>query len=433
MTGTETGLIAAAVVLVVVAAVLAAAETALSRISRSRVQEAVAGGRRNARRLEKVLAEPPRYLNVLLLLRLATELTATVFVASVCVDRFGVRWQALLVAAAGMLVTSYVAVGVAPRTLARQHAVRVGLALAPLALALEAVLGPVPRMLILLGNALTPGKGYRDGPFTSEAELRDLVDLAEASRVIESGERAMIHSVFELGDTIVREIMVPRTEIVFIERGKTVRQGISLALRSGFSRVPVVGDGEDDVVGVVYLRDLARRVLEGREGDRIEDVMREPMFVPDTKPVDELLRELQATRVHVAIAIDEYGGTAGLVTLEDIVEEIVGEIVDESDREAPTVEQLPGGAVRVTARLPVDDLEELFGVRLPEEHDVDTVGGLLGSILGRVPIPGAAVEVDGLRLVAEGAKGRRNRVSTVLVTRRPEPAAGEPVAADGAE
>jgi CBS domain containing-hemolysin-like protein len=284
-------------------------------------------------------------------------------------------------------------------------------------LALTRVLGPLPRLLIVVGNAVTPGRGFREGPFASEAELRDLVDLAEESRVIESGEREMIHSVFELGDTLAREVMVPRTDIVFIERGKTVRQALSLALRSGFSRIPVIGENEDDVIGVVYLKDLARRVYEGRESDKVEDVMRPATFIPDSKPVDELLREMQAGQVHVAVVIDEYGGTAGLITIEDILEEIVGEIADEYDREAPRVESLGDGKLRVTARLPVDELAELTGVELPEEEDVETVAGLMARALGRVPIPGATCTVQGLTLSAEGAKGRRNRVSTVLVTK----------------
>jgi CBS domain containing-hemolysin-like protein len=247
------------------------------------------------------------------------------------------------------------------------------------------------------------------------------VDLAEASKVIESGERQMIHSVFELGDTIAREVMVPRTDMVFIERTKTLRQAMSLALRSGFSRIPVVGENEDDVIGMVYLRDLARRSYEYRDSDsseRVESIMRPATFVPDSKPVDVLLREMQAQRIHVAVVVDEYGGTAGLVTIEDILEEIVGEITDEHDNELPRVEELADGAMRVTARLPVDELEELFGAELEQEDDgVETVAGLLAQALGRVPIPGAAATVGGLQLIAEGARGRRNRVATVLVRR----------------
>jgi CBS domain containing-hemolysin-like protein len=284
------------------------------------------------------------------------------------------------------------------------------------------VLGPLPRLLILLGNAVTPGKGFREGPFASEAELRDLVDLAaEESMVIEDDERRMVHSVFELADTIVREVMVPRTDIIFVERSKTLRQAISLSLRSGFSRIPVVGEGEDDVVGVVYLKDIVRRVYDHRpaeSSETVESVMRPPVFVPDSKAVDALLKEMQLRQNHIAILIDEYGGTAGLVTMEDLVEEIVGEITDEYDHERPPVEKLEDGSVRVTARLPVEELGEIFG-RVISDDEVDTVGGLLAKHLGRVPIPGASTTVEGLMLLAESTGGRRNRVSTVLVTEVP--------------
>jgi CBS domain containing-hemolysin-like protein len=328
-------------------------------------------------------------------------------------------------------VVSYVVVGVAPRTLGRQHADGVALLAAPWVVKLSSVLGPLPKFLIAVGNALTPGQGFRDGPFTSEAELRDILDLAEASKVIESEERQMIHSVFELGNTIVREVMVPRTDIVFIERNKTLRQAMSLALRSGFSRLPVVGENEDDVVGIVYLRDLARRIYEYRESEsteRAESLMRPVTFVPDSKPVDDLLREMQAERIHLCVVVDEYGGTAGIATIEDILEEIVGEITDEHDLEGPRVEELADGSMRVTARLPVDELAELFDVEIEDDDDVDTVGGLLAQALGRVPIPGATATVAGLVLVAEGARGRRNQVATVVV-RRADPADVEAAAA----
>jgi CBS domain containing-hemolysin-like protein len=230
----------------------------------------------------------------------------------------------------------------------------------------------------------------------------------------------MIHSVFELGDTIVREVMVPRTDIVTIERGKTVKQALNLLLRSGFSRVPVVGENNDDVLGVVYLKDLVRKERsEGGGAVKVEEVMREPVFVPESKPVDELLRDMQAELGHIAIVVDEYGGTAGLVTMEDVLEEIVGEITDEYDRETPPVEKVDEETCRVTARLPVEDLEELYDVEIPHE-DVETVGGLLAMALGRVPIPGATAQVNGLTLVAESSKGRRNRIGTVLVRRTPE-------------
>ncbi len=210
------------------------------------------------------------------------------------------------------------------------------------------LLGPLAALLILVGNALTPGKGYREGPFASQAELRELVDLAEASDVIEDDERQMIHSVFELGDTIVRELMVPRTEMVFIESTKTLRQALSLALRSGFSRIPVIGENVDDVVGVVYLKDLVRRTFEHHEAEhseRVASLMRPVFMVPDSKRADDLLRDMQAARVHMAVVVDEYGGTAGIVTIEDVVEEIVGEITDEYDTEVPEVDALARGVL----------------------------------------------------------------------------------------
>jgi len=408
--------IAVAVAFIFVAGVLACLEVALSRVSRVRVEELVRDGASGAVRLQRVLADPPRSLNLLLLLRMICELSAAGIVVSYCIDRVDGSLGVIL-AVALMTVISYVFVGVAPRTIGRQQADKVALRGAGVALGLTRLFGPLPRLLILIGNALTPGKGFREGPFASEAELRDLVEIAQERGVVEQAERDMINSVFELGDTIVREVMVPRTDIVTIEHSKTVKQALNLLLRSGFSRVPVVGDNADDILGVAYLKDLVRKERsEGGGAVKVEEVMRPAVFVPDSKPVDDLLREMQAELGHIAVAIDEYGGTAGLVTMEDVLEEIVGEIIDEFDREAPPVEQVDNLTSRVTARLPVEDLEELYGVELPHE-DVDTVGGLLAMALGRVPIPGATARIGGLTLVAESSKGRRNRIGTVLVRR----------------
>ena len=406
---------------VLLAALFAMLDAALSRVSRVRVEELVREERPGALRLERVLSDPPRSLNLLLLLRVASELAAAGIVIAYCLDRIGGS-LAVAVAVGIMTVVSYVLIGVAPRTIGRQQAELVALRGAGLALLLTRIFGPLPRLLILLGNAMTPGKGFREGPFATEAELRDLVGLAQQGGVVERAEREMIESVFELGDTIVREIMVPRPDIVFIERHKSVRQTLNLCLRSGFSRIPVIGENADDVVGVAYLKDLVRKERQEDGGSaRVDEVMRQPVFVPDSKPVDDLLREMQTSLGHLAIVVDEYGGTAGLVTIEDVLEEIVGEIHDEYDREAPPVEEVDGDTRRVTARLPVEDLEELYHVELPHE-DVETVGGLLSTVLGRVPIPGATATISGLTLTAESAKGRRNRIGTVLVRRTPPPA-----------
>jgi CBS domain containing-hemolysin-like protein len=413
------GPLVVAALFVVLAGLLACLEVALSRVSRVRVEELVKEERAGARRLQQVMADPPRSLNLLLLLRMICELAATGIVVAYCLDRVDGS-LAVIVGVAVMTVVGYVFIGVAPRTIGRQHADGVALRGAGVARALTRIFGPLPTLLILIGNALTPGKGFQQGPFASEAELRDLVEMAQERGVVEQAERDMINSVFELGDTIVREVMVPRTDIVTIERGKTVKQALNLLLRSGFSRVPVVGENNDDVLGVVYLKDLVRKERsEGGGAVKVEEVMRDPVFVPESKPVDELLRNMQAELGHIAIVVDEYGGTAGLVTMEDVLEEIVGEITDEYDRETPPVEKVDEETCRVTARLPVEDLEELYDVEIPHE-DVETVGGLLAMALGRVPIPGATAKVNGLTLVAESSKGRRNRIGTVLVRRTPK-------------
>jgi CBS domain containing-hemolysin-like protein len=428
MTGADVWTLLASGLLILIAGLVASAEAALSSFSKVRAAELERSGARAGSRLLTILEDPPRYLNTALLVRLACEITATVLVVLVARDLLSPTWLAVLVAAAIMLVVIYVVSGVAPRTLGRQHADRVALVASGPLLALTRVLGPIPKLLILLGNALTPGKGFREGPFASEAEFRALVDLAAQSRVIESGESKMIHSVFELGDTIAREVMVPRTDVVFIERTKSLRQYVSLALRSGFSRIPVIGENLDDVVGIAYLKDVTRRIFDRRDAEsseRVESIMRPVVFVPDSKPVDELMREMQAERTHLAIVVNEYGGTSGLITIEDIVEEIVGEITDEYDVDPEEVEWLSDGSVRVSSRLPVDELGELFGL-LIDDDDVDTVGGLMAKHLGKVPIPGAEIDVEGLHLRAETQSGRRNRVGTIVVNRADLPLETEP-------
>ncbi|GAA3537469.1 hemolysin family protein [Nocardioides daeguensis] len=416
----------AAAVLVVLAGLFAAADAALAGFSRARAQEMVGEGRAGAGRLVAVLEDAPRHLNTALLLQLLCEIAAIVVVTLYVDDRLDSSWWARAgVALAIMLVVSFVVVGVAPRTVGRQHAETVALWCAWPLSALTTVLGPLPRLLILVGNAITPGRGFREGPFQTETELRELVDIAEASELIEADERKMIHSVFELGDTTVREVMVPRGDVVYIESHKNLRQTMSLFLRSGFSRVPVVGENLDDVRGMAYLKDVVRRDFEAPDVEltqKVEEVMRPAVWVPESKPVDDLLREMQLRRLHVAIVVDEYGGTAGLITIEDLLEEIVGEITDEYDEAEIEVEHLgdggddPNAKVRVSSRYPVDDLDELFGFSI-EEEDVDSVGGLLAKHLGRVPIPGSVVEAHGLRFEAEHAAGRRNKIGTVLISR----------------
>jgi CBS domain containing-hemolysin-like protein len=436
-------LIVVAALLVPLAGLFAAADAALNSVSRARVDTLVREGRTGSRALAAVVADRPRHVNLLLLLRLVAETAATVLLTVALAMMIRPVWAGVLTAGAIMVVVSYVFIGVGPRTLGRQHPYELGIAIAAPVRALATLLGPLTRLLILIGNALTPGKGFRQGPFSSEVELRELVDMASTSGVVDETERQMIHSVFELGDTLVREVMVPRPDVVWVERDTPVEKVLRLALRSGYSRLPVLGENIDDVIGVAYLKDLVRAQSDSTGPDtpdaELTAVMRPAVYVPDSKRIDELLKEMQRTRNHMAIVVDEYGGTAGVVTIEDILEEIVGEITDEYDtEEVPDVARLDDGRLRVAARLPVEDLVALFpddyadyeaeegtGAALRavlEDADVDTVGGLLAHQLGRVPLPGAEVEVAGLHLLAEGGKDARGRVriTTVLITPPPE-------------
>ena len=415
-------LLVAAAILALVAGWCANAEAALALVSATGAAERAAGDKHG--RLAAVAADLPRYMSVLLLIRALCEIFVAVLVTAVFVSWLGNDWRAVLSALAVVIGLRYLLTGVRPQTgrvgpRTERTAQRAAAFLFPLTRAL----GPLPRLLVACGNALPPTRRARppadqEGP-VDRAELRGLVDYLERRNGIEPGERDMVRSVFELGDTIVREVMVPRTDMVFIEADKTVEQALSLALRSGFSRIPVVGENKDDVIGIAYLKDLVARSREHPEAEtveKVESVMRPATFVPESKPVSVLLQEMQARQIHLAIVIDEYGGTAGLVTIEDILEEIVGEIADEYDQERPLVEWLGPGRARVTARLPVTDLEELFGVSI-EAEDVETAGGLLAHALGRVPIAGSTAAIAGLTLTAESLAGRRNRIGTVTVER----------------
>jgi CBS domain containing-hemolysin-like protein len=412
-------LILAIVALLMFAGFLAGSEAALTSISRIKIDELESqpgGGI-----LRRVTSDHARYLNVLLLVRKACELTATVLLAVILSHDFAGA-QALSLTVVIMVVLSYVIVGVGPRTLGKQNPHVWARSGAVTAFALASILGPITTLLIAIGNAITPGRGFRQGPFANEAELRDLVDQAHERGLVESDEHEMIHSVFELGDTMVRELMVPRTEMVWIEKEKTLRQALSLALRSGFSRVPVVGTDVDNIIGIAYVKDLAKRALDHHEAEQTEKVeqhMRPATFVPESKTAVELLKEMQRDQIHLAIVIDEYGGTAGIITIEDILEEIVGEIEDEFDDGEEAFSWLNEDKARAQATLHVEDLARELNITVAESeyHDVDTVGGLMAKKLGRVPIPGSTIFINGWNITAERPMGRRRRISSVLVER----------------
>ncbi len=424
---TGIGSLIGAIALIGFGGLFAAIDAAISTVSIARVEEMVRDERPGAVRLARVINERPRYINLVVLLRIACEITATALLVDYLYEHLGLDWG-LIAAAAIMVVISFVLIGVGPRTVGRQNAYTIALGAAVPLQGISILLTPISRLLVLIGNALTPGRGFRNGPFASEIELREVVDLAQQRGVVADDERRMIQSVFELGDTPAREVMVPRTEMVWIEDDKTAGQATSLAVRSGHSRIPVIGENVDDVVGVVYLKDLVERTYYSKNGGqdtKVSAVMRSAVFVPDSKPLDALLREMQRDRNHMALLVDEYGAIAGLVTIEDVLEEIVGEIADEYDTdEVAPVEELGDQRFRVSARLPIEDLGELYDREFDEDLDVDTVGGLLALELGRVPLPGAEVTWDGLQLRAEGGRDDRGRVriGTVLVSPAdPEP------------
>lgn len=410
-----------AAVCCLLAALLVSVETSFLRVARSGVEALERDQRRGAGRLAVVIADPQRYSNVVTLLRVCFEVLAVLFAAAAFVALLGFNWQALALTAAVMTVVGYTLVGVAPRVLSQEFPEAVALAGAVVIHPLAPVLGPPARLLAVVGQALTPttkSRGDRVAPSVSEDELRHLVDLAEERKLIDTEERQMIHSVFQLDDTPVRDVMVPRTDIVFIDADASITDALALSLRSGYSRIPVAGQNVDDLVGTVYLKDTVvhlRQLGEPAGAEtRVAEIMREASYVPDTKPVDELLREMQRQHIHLAVVIDEYGGTAGLVTMEDIVEEIVGEITDEYDDAPESAEWLPDGRARVPGRMPVAELAEQFGVDIGGV-DVGTVSGLLAYALGRVPFAGATATHAGLRLTAETPAGRRHRTAVVVV------------------
>ncbi|MEY3169072.1 MAG: hypothetical protein RL421_315 [Actinomycetota bacterium] len=408
--------------LLLFAGFLAGSESAINSISRVFVEELEVKSSRAAAWVQRVIKEPARYLNVILFVRKACELTATVIVAESFIDLFESVLSGMLAAVGIMLVLSYVVVGVGPRTLAKQNAGRWIVPACVVAVILSKVLGPLTALLIAIGNALTPGKGFKSGPFANEAELRDLVDQAHERGLVEESEHEMIHSVFELGDTLVRELMVPRTEMVWIEGSKNLRQGLSLALRSGFTRIPVIGENLDTILGIAYVKDLAKRTHEYRDSELTElvkDHLRKAAFIPETKTASELLKEMQRDQIHLAIVVDEYGGTAGLITIEDILEEIVGEIADEYDDDVDEIEWITDNQARVSARLHLEDLADSLKLDLSEEEleDVDTVGGYMAKVLGRVPIPGSTINLHGWQITAERPVGRRHRIATFVLDR----------------
>ena len=405
LTRVDWWIVVAVVVLFLLSIVLAVAETALTRVSKARAQAlAETGGKRGQVLLS--LVEDQEWLNPTLLVVLSTQLVQSTLLGVLAARLFG-GWG--VVAATVVNVTLFFVVAeVAPKTWAIQHTDRAALASArPIkALAGWAPLRLLSKGLIGLTNVLLPGKGLKRGPYTSEEELLAVADLAVEDAVIEAEERRLIESVIELGDTVVREVMVPRTDMVTVTADFRVADAMEVVILNGYSRIPACGDGIDDIIGIVHAKDLMRAERDDHEDQPVSELARPAHFVPETKGAADLLREMQKERFHMAIAIDEYGGTAGLVTLEDIIEELLGEIVDEFDVEDAMIEPLAGGDYRVNARMALDEVNDLLRAQLPE-GDWDTIGGLLLAQLGHVPTEGESVEVGGWQLTAQRVVGRR--------------------------
>ncbi len=405
MSGGDWVLLAVAIALFLVSIVLALAETAFVRMSRVRAMALEEQGRKGATRLVRMLEHPERTLNVVLLLVLVTQLTTATLVGVLVERSFGAL--GVLAGVTIQIMAFFVFGEVAPKTYAVQHADRAALRVSGLLWALTRFppLRALSRGLIWLANLMLPGKGLKGGPFTSEEEILTMADVAAEEQVIEREERRLIHSIFEFGDTVVREVMVPRTDMVAIEAGSSIEAAMKTAIDQGFSRLPVLNKSLDDIVGLVYLKDMVG-ARAGRAPQTTEDILRPAVFIPEQKRVAGLLREMQTEQFHMAIVLDEYGGTAGIVTLEDLLEEIVGEIADEYDVEKPRVEHLGDGSLRVTGDTPIDEVNEELNIELPDD-EWDSVGGLVLNLLGRLPVAGESVPFQGLEFIVERMQRRR--------------------------
>lgn len=408
----------AALLCLIFSATLAAVDAALLSVSHHAIQDAKDEGKASAVRVERILADLPTNINVIIFVRLFLEALATVFIALAYDSLYSVGPLMVVLTVLTSSIAVFVVAGVSPRTIGRRRSLGVSLGLSGIVTFLLVVLRPLTKVLVWLGNLLTPDKVYKDGPFVTSDQLRDLVERASESDIIEDGERDMIQSVFMLSETSAKQVMVPRTDLVTVTSGTPLNKVMNLFLRSGFSRIPISGEDLDDIEGVAYLKDVARRLHHHPEDAErpVNTLARSVLFVPETKPADDLLRQMQIESTHLAILIDEYGGTAGLVTIEDIVEEIVGEIDDEYDAVDEDLVEADDGTYLVSTRMSITDFAEYFDVRI-DVDDVTSVGGLLTKLIGRVPIAGSSAEIAGLRLTALEGQGRRHRIAHVTVTR----------------
>ncbi len=412
-------LLAAAVLLVSFGGLMAAVDAAFSVTSSNDIEELASEGRGSAA-LHSIAADPDPHVNAVAFMRVLSETTAAVLVTVALDSLLPSIWWAMLAAAVLMTGITFVLVGASPRSYGRLHAETILRAWAPTVRGVRILLGPLAQALVRAGRRVTPGGGRSS--FASEEQLLSMVDEAASHDLIEEDDRDLIHSVFDFTDQFVRAVMVPRTEMLTVDAAETTTDAMELFLRTGVSRMPVVDDEADDVVGVLYLKDLvqfAYRDESAWRGAPVRPIARPAVFVPESMRAETLLQQMKRDAVHVCIVIDEHGGISGLVTLEDLIEELVGEISDEYDRGPAEVVELGGGRYRVNSRLPLEDVGDLFGLEL-EDEDVDSIGGLLGKALGQIPQPGATASVDGLVLTGGASRGRGRGIATVFVERAPE-------------
>ena len=422
MTGIPTAaLIACAVIVLALGALLSAGESALLRFTRAAADDLVEEGRRGAARVRRLAEHRTRVLAALSVARVAVDMLAAVLITLAASGLVRAWWQVLALALLANIILLGVVVGFSPRTYGRRNPAGTLLALGRL-LAWVDVLGAPQRRLLSRTRRTESAPTDAETREAVNEDLREMIDEIGETDTIEDEDREMMRSVVELGQTLVREVMVPRTDMVTIDAHKPASAAMRLFIRSGYSRVPVIGEDADDVRGILYLKDVLRRLAAHPEHEAlaVAGFTRDAEYVPEMKPADDLLREMQTGRFHMALAVDEYGGTAGLVTMEDLLEEVVGELTDEHDPELPEVVEVAPGTYRVPARLALDELGELFDLEI-DDDDVDTVGGLLTKAIGRVPLPGAAGDTQGVHLQAEEATGRRRQVSTILASRTPAP------------
>lgn len=403
---------AAVALLVALGTLFAMTESALTRVTRVRAMSLESDGRRNAGLLVRLTDDPPRYLNSVYLGVMVVQNGSAVMVAILAERTFGSLGVTLVSLAFTLLY--FVVVEAMAKTFGVLHSDRVALALAPFAFAVGRSLAWPTRLLITVANVLLPGRGLRQGPFVSESEIRSMAEVGSAEGSIPKEEEELIHSVFEFGDTVVREVMVPRPDVVAIEDDRSLRDVQALVLQHGYSRIPVMHEDLDDVVGVVYAKDVLKALHLGRSDVPLRDVVRQARFVPESKRAAELLKEMQRDKFHLALATDEYGSTTGLITMEDLIEELVGEIVDEYDRDEPDVAEVGEGVYRFDGKYSIADAAELLDVELPDE-EWDTVAGLVLSLLGRIPAEGEEVTFAGHHFRVEEVRGRR--IAKVLVSR----------------